>query len=207
MSALTGPTVTMRRVLLLLALPASLWSQTAPAAAADTRRPAAGSEEVRERVSEALAARLPKYNPPKPRKVVDDEDEEEGEDGSSPVLDKPRNRIVRLPAYIVEGSRPPVFREKDVYTKEGLSGLAMKRYLTDADKALNRFTLPFIGLSNEQRAMLLYAEDQRLKDMGEAKDRVAVLESTDPQAAKDLKEVVDATFIRSDARPTYKKRE
>jgi hypothetical protein len=199
----------MPRLLLLFLFPAVLLAQEAAPASGPTpeRRPAAGSEEVRERVSEALAARLPKYNPPKPRKVVDEDEDEEGEDGSSPVLDKPRNRIIRLPAYVVEGSRPPVFREKDVYTKEGLSGLAMKRYMSDADKALNRFTLPFIGLSNEQRAMLMYAEDQRLREMNAAQDRVSTLEASDPEAAKDLKDVVDSTFIRTDTRPGYKKRQ
>jgi hypothetical protein len=47
--------------------------------------------------------------------------------------DKPRNKIPRLPAnlmlpYIVHGVRPPVFRTRDLYTKQGLIELAYKEH-------------------------------------------------------------------------------
>jgi len=46
-------------------------------------------------------------------------------------FDKPRNKIVRLPVnmmekYVVRGDRVPVFRNRDLYTKEGLIDLGFK---------------------------------------------------------------------------------
>ena len=39
-------------------------------------------------------------------------------------IDKPRNGIIRLPNYTVQEKKPPVFRERDIYTREGLADLA-----------------------------------------------------------------------------------
>ncbi|HZZ18456.1 MAG TPA: hypothetical protein VFE25_03760 [Opitutaceae bacterium] len=48
-------------------------------------------------------------------------------------VDKPRNKIPRLPVnvmqkYVVRGDRVPVFRERDLYTKEGLIDIGFKQH-------------------------------------------------------------------------------
>jgi hypothetical protein len=60
--------------------------------------------------------------------------------------DKPKNEMPRLPPemmsrYVVHGARPPVFRTRDLYTKEGLINLSFK-----AHPGLRFFN--FFGLNN-----------------------------------------------------------
>jgi hypothetical protein len=48
-------------------------------------------------------------------------------------IDKPRNKIPRLPAnmmqrYVVHGDRVPVFRDRDLYTKAGLIDIGFKEH-------------------------------------------------------------------------------
>ena len=51
--------------------------------------------------------------------------------------DKPKNGIVRLEKYVVREERPPIFTERQINTKKGLTSIAMRRYISDADRALN----------------------------------------------------------------------
>jgi hypothetical protein len=110
--------------------------------------------------------------------------------------DAPKNGIVRLPEYVVQGERPPVFREKDVNTKKGLGEIAVKRFLGETGKALNAYHLPLFGMSKEQYALMLYEQEERLKNMKDASDKVSLLRESDPIAAEQLKREVDQTFIR-----------
>ena len=81
-------------------------------------------------------------------------------------MDKPQNEIIRLPKYVVRAAKPPIFREQDIHTAQGLADLAVKRYLSEFDYGvLNRFTLPLVGISPETRALQRYAEDQRLNNI------------------------------------------
>jgi hypothetical protein len=43
-------------------------------------------------------------------------------------VDKPKNQIPRLPKYVVRESRPLVFRNRDLYTTEGLVNLSFKNH-------------------------------------------------------------------------------
>ena len=161
-------------------------------------------------LSAALTAELPKYQPPpklKPKTLkpvqADEEDpglEEADADGSSELAaDQPKNKIIRLPKYVVEGDRPPVFRESDIYTKKGLAMLAMDRYLSSFDRnVLNRFTIPFFGISAADRATQMYYEDQRLKDMADVKTQAANAAAAGESAeSKYLLKESNRTFIRS----------
>ncbi|HEY0945423.1 MAG TPA: hypothetical protein VGD81_09145 [Opitutaceae bacterium] len=143
---------------------------------------------------------MPKYNPPQPKKAEAEEDA----DAEAPVApDQPKNKIIRLPKVIVEGQRPPVFTEREVNTQKGLAELAVKRYFNETGLALNRFRLPLIGMTKEQYAMMLYQEDERLRQLGEAQENVSILRQTNPAAADELQDDVNATFIRkSDFTPT-----
>jgi hypothetical protein len=85
------------------------------------------------------------------------------------IADKPRNQIPRLlpimllPQVTVRERRIRDFTERESYTQKGLEELAVKRYLSDFDRYfLNRFTLPIIGVSKEQRAMALFDQDEAI---------------------------------------------
>ena len=175
------------------ATPSALVTPTAPAASAATVSAKPGNSPI--------TAGLPRYNPPpkpapkKPAADVEGDDEAEPEDAPlSP--DQPRNKIIRLPRYIVEGDRPPVFRERDVYTKQALAAIAMRRYLSTFDRSfLNRYNI--LG-SKEGRAMAMYEEDERLQNIADLKKAAANARLAGDQADSDyiLRET-NATFLRS----------
>ena len=150
-------------------------------------------------VAAQLAASRPKFSPvappppPKPEEELADLRE----------TDKPKNTIVRLPKFVVQEPRPPVFTERTISTKQGLANIAMRRYMTDTDRALNRFTLPLFhpfsllgGTSNEDRAMAMYEEDERLKNMGEFADRTNMVMKSDSAAGAKMKNDTQQTFMR-----------
>jgi hypothetical protein len=139
-----------------------------------------------------LSAATPKYTPPPPKPPP--RNEEDLPDLRE--IDKPKNGIVRLPKYTVHEKPPPVLNERVVSTKKGFAELASKRYLTEADRALNRFTLPLFGSSAEQRAIAMYEEDERLKNMAELNDDARMVSATDKAAGLYVKRAVDSTFIR-----------
>jgi len=80
----------------------------------------------------------------------------------------PRNQVPRLPIMLlpqvtVHEKRIREFTERESYTKKGLEELAVKRYLSDFDRYfLNRFTLPIVGISKEDRAMQLFDQDEAI---------------------------------------------
>lgn len=179
--------------------------QAAPAASTkEEARPASTqttSSEPRARgISSSVAANLaramPKYNPPAPPPPPKTEEELAEE--------QPRNQIVRLPKVVVEGRRPPVFTEREINTKEGVAALAVSRYLSELDRGvLNRYRLPFVGMSNEERAMMMYEDEERLRNIEQAKQSIYVLKQVDPEAAQQLKKETDAAYIRkTDFTPT-----
>lgn len=160
-------------------------AEKAPAPAAPRRTRAISSE-----VAAALAAASPKYTPPPPRPEPKPEEEQQ----DLREIDKPKNGIVRLPKYIVQEPKPAVFSERAIHTEKGLTDIAMRRYISDADRALNRFTLPLFGTSKEARALAMYAEDERLKNMSELEDAATSASKSDAAAG---------TYIRKEAQKTY----
>ena len=162
-------------------------AQSTPAAEPTPARPQ--NRAVSPALAAALAERMPKYNPPPPPREPTEEELEESQ---------PKNRIVRLPQMIVEGQRPPVFRERDINTKKGMAELAMSRYLSELDRGLNRYTLPLFGQSNEQRALAQYAEEERLQNMQSAEESAQMIRASEGEdAAEDFRDAANATFIRT----------
>jgi len=159
-----------------------------PAAPAAPKRTRAISPEA----AAALAAFAPKYEPPAPKPAP----KPEAEQVDLREIDKPKNAIVRLPKYIVQEAKPPVFRERDIHTEKGLTDLAMRRYISDADRALNRWTLPLFGTSKEARAMAMYAEDERLRNMADLNDAAVTTAKFDPAAGD---------YIRKESQNTYRR--
>jgi hypothetical protein len=141
-------------------------------------------------VASALAASMPKYNPPPKPKPADDDDVDLRD------VDKPKNGIIRLPKYTVQEKKPPVFRERDIFNKGGLADLARSRYLSATYRILNGVTLPLFGTSPEARAMAMYAEDERLNNMADLKDTAKDISRTNPADGAYIKRVTDETYMR-----------
>jgi hypothetical protein len=158
-------------------------------APATPRRNRAISSEV----AAALAAAAPKYTPPPPAPPP----KPESELVDLREVDKPKNTIVRLPKYVVQEPKPPVFTERSIHTEKGLTDIAMRRYISDADRALNRWTLPLFGTSKEARAMAMYAEDERLRNMANLEETAIAASKSDAAAGTYIRKEAQKTFLRS----------
>lgn len=179
-------------------LAAALCAQTAPPASS---APASGSappaaprrRAISPEAAAALAAAAPKYAPPP--KPPEKKPEEELPDLRE--IDKPKNTIIRLPKFIVQEPRPPVFRERDLNTSKAFTDLVLRRYVSETGLALNRYTLPIIGGGLKAYAMQRYADDERLKNMADFADRANMVEKSDASAGLYIKREVEKTFLRT----------
>jgi hypothetical protein len=144
-------------------------------------------------VAAALAAAAPKYTPPPPKREPTPLEEQP----DMREIDKPKNRIIRLPEYIVREPKPAVFTERAINTEKGLTDIAMRRYISDVDRALNRFTLPLFGSSKEARALAMYAEDERLRNMSDLEATAAAISEADAAAGTYIRRESDKTFMRT----------
>ncbi len=73
-------------------------------------------------VAAALSMGAPRYSPPTPAPSPTPEVEDMKD------VDKPKNGIIRLPKYVVHESRPPIFRNRDLFTADGMLDLTLKRH-------------------------------------------------------------------------------
>jgi hypothetical protein len=125
-------------------------------------------------IAAELAATMPSYTPipaDPPRTPA------AALDANDPAV--PKNGIVRLPKYVVHETRLRPFTERELYTPAGLREIAVKRYITEFDAALNAFRIPLFsgystaedrGNSPEKRAMRAYDEaeaEKRSADMAD----------------------------------------
>lgn len=154
---------------------------------ADTTTPARPKHDrvMSDEVAATLATGMPKFNPPP--KLPEPKPEEEQPDLRD--TDKPKNRIIRLPKYVVKEPRPPVFRERDLRSKSGLTDLGLKSH---PGLAIGNF-----GGLNRPTALLMYQEKERLDNMAEMKNE-----------AKDAKNSGDAAgaeyILRETNRANYR---
>lgn len=165
----------------------------APAAPPAPRRDRAISPEL----AASLAAAMPKFTPPKPVEKKPDAELPDARD-----TDKPKNEIVRLPKYVVREPKAPIFRERDINTPQGLSNLAMKRYITETDRVLNRWNL--FGTQSSSgvdattaRALQMYADDERLKNMADLKDDAGLVSARDKSAGAYILREAQQTTMRT----------
>lgn len=161
--------------------------ETAPAS---SRRSRAISPEV----AAALAAAAPKFTGPAP-KPPEPKKEEELPDQRD--IDKPKNQIVRLKPYVVREPKPPIFTERSVSTEKGLKDIAMRRYISDLDRALNLASLPFFQGLAEKRAMAMYEEDERLRNMSDLENAALDASKTDAAAGTYIRREAQKTYLRS----------
>ncbi len=152
-------------------------------------------------LASALAETMPKYSPPPiEEKSADEADEDDGVDED--LMLKPKNGIVRLPRVVVEGSRPPIFTERQINTDKGLAELATKRYFADASQALNKFNVPFLSMSQEELAMTMWEEDERLRLLSDFTDQADnELLLGNEEEAKELRRMTQEALGRSSYLP------
>lgn len=193
---------------------------TTPAEPSDSATAQKRSRAISGDVATMLAQTMPKFTPPPPapppltpvelaQKKADEAAAAAAEaEADLRDRDKPKNGIIRLPKYVVQEQRPVIFTEREINTKKGLREIAMRRYISDADRALNRFTLPLFGgggwspgsgqgSASEERALAMYAEDERLKNMADLADNTNMIMRSDPNAGATAKDAAQKTFLRS----------
>jgi hypothetical protein len=190
-------------LLAMAALPMALPAQTttpavnaAPAATTEADKPTTQPKKERaisSDLSKALSAGI-KYQPPPPPKP-------EAEQVDLREVDKPRNGIIRLPKYVVEGQRPPVFNDRNLYSKEMLRRLAYQRYMSAFSRnVLNKYRLPInFGntLTPEAYAMMQYEAEERLRNIAEMEDKMSMYRvSGDDASADKLKDDTQRSFMR-----------
>jgi hypothetical protein len=141
-------------------------------------------------IAHALVDSLPKFDPAKPDTAAPPDEADEA--------DQPKNHIIRLPAYIVNGQRPPpVFAERNISTKQGLEALAVKRYMTEFDQVLNGETFFFNSGSPGDRALQMYREDERLANLAD-------LDATAASIARGG-DAAEGQYIKQAAQDTYRR--
>lgn len=155
--------------------------------------PAPRRRAISPEVSAALSAVSPKYTPAPPKP----EPKPESEQVDMRDVDKPKNKIIRLPKYIVQEQKPVVFSERAITTDKGLADIAVRRYISEMDRALNRFAIPFVGASLEERALFMYAEEERLKNMGELRETAIDAAKSDPAAGAYILRETRDTYMRT----------
>jgi hypothetical protein len=138
-----------------------------------------------------LSANAPKYSPPKP--------EEKKPDPYANLrdADQPRNKVIRLPKVVVEGQRPPIFADKEMYSSKGFTDLALKRYVADP-KSMPNFAAAATRFLFSNYGREQYQEDQRLNDLRDLKDSAVMF-----HRSGDSDEV---NYIKSAARDIYLQR-
>lgn len=194
----TAPSASAQAAPATASVPAATSSPVFAPKPADTPSPGNGTAAPRRRAisaetSAALSAVAPKYTPPPPKV----EPKPESEQIDMRDVDKPKNTIVRLPKYIVTEQKPPVFSERAISTEKGLTDIAMGRYISDMDRALNRFTLPLFGSSMQARALAMYAEDERLKNMDDLRANAIDAAKSDPAAGAYIMRQTRDTYLRT----------
>jgi hypothetical protein len=153
--------------------------------------PPAPTRMISPRLVAVLAASLPRYVPaPKESAATETEVPTESTGSSDDIL--------HLPKYVVHGPKSPVLRERDLSTPRALTQIAMKRYSSTLDRALNHYRLPIIGISPESRALAKYAEDERLQNMADLARIARNAALVDRAAGAELQRLADATYQRTE---------
>jgi hypothetical protein len=130
-----------------------------------------------------LGVIVPKHIPPA---LADAKSPEEAPDLRE--TDRPRNTIIRLPKYLVQEDRPPVFRERDILTAAAKINLMMKR----------NPGLRYVPLWQLNRgiALFMYQEQQRLDDIAETTELARLISFSDPAAGQKAQSQVQEMFMR-----------
>jgi len=137
-----------------------------------------------------LSAGMPAYAPPPPPPKPKAETDADADAPDLRDVDKPKNQILRLPKYMVHAAKPPIFRERDLYTPDGIARLALLRY-----QGLSVVPLPNLngGVATE-----MYNENERLQNMASLEDTAREMQSGgDKDEAKMIREASSSTYQQS----------
>jgi hypothetical protein len=161
-------------------------------------------------LAEVLAAARPAFKPPAEATVTPTPPPENS-------LPPRANDIVRLPQMVVREPKLP--NETEVLTPKGLAEREMKHYFGPRDGldrgVLNAVTvaglwkkIPILGqllgcpipsMTNEERAMMYYREDERIRQMSEFGELLRLTRASgDSTSADKIKKEATDTFIRKE---------
>ena len=103
-------------------------------------------------------------------------------------VDRPRNQIIRLPAYTVEAPKIPELKERHILRPRAKIDLVFKR--NPGLRVGN-----FFGLNGGIAAAML-ADEERLERMREFNDLVSLLNFSEAPPSPELRQTLDTTFMR-----------
>jgi hypothetical protein len=103
--------------------------------------------------------------------------------------DKPRNTIVRLPRYVVQEEKPPVFKERELLTPQARVKLALAKH---PGLHFGSFWI----FNNDGIALAMLAEEERLEQKREFEDLAAMTRFSDPATHATVKREVERAFMR-----------
>lgn len=160
----------------------------APRRAENAPQPPADSDGTTRTVSPGIAAGLaegmPKYSPPTPTPVVT------GEPQDMRDVDKPKNEIPRLPKYVVHEQRPPVFRNRDLFTEAEQIELSFKAHP-------GLLIGNIIGLNAPVAKEMAY-EDERLQSIADLTDTAhAMALGGDPAEGRYILQATQDSYMQS----------
>lgn len=136
-------------------------------------------------VAAALSAGVPKYSPPTPTPDASVEAQDMRD------IDKPKNEIPRLPKYVVHERRPPVFRDRDLFTDSGLLDLSFKSH---PGLAIGNV----LGLNEGPARQMMY-DDMRLKNIEDLNETAySMAQGGDPEEAKYILQATQDTYMRTE---------
>lgn len=158
-------------------------------APASTPTPAPAAKRPRT-ISPELAAQLnslhPKFEALKPAAKPAEATPVAGEAAEPADPDKPKNRIIRLPSYLVQEDRPVTFKERELLTPKAKIDLMYRKH---PGLRVGSFWI----FRNDGIALAMREEEERLERMKEMADLVSLMSITEQ---KELKPIVEQTFMR-----------
>ncbi len=142
---------------------------------------------VSSKVAAALSMGMPKFSPPTPTPTPAAEPEDLRD------IDKPKNEIHRLPKYVVREARPPIFRDRDLFTMDGMLDLTMKRHA-------GLIVGNFLGLNSNPKpgspAYQMMVDDQRKENMDDLTDTAHAISQGDSAGASYILQQTQSTYMR-----------
>lgn len=139
---------------------------------------------VSSRIAADINSGMPRYSPPTPTPVAPPDAATALRD-----IDKPKNEIPRLPKYVVRETRPLVFRNRDLYTADGLVNLSFKNH-------------PGLGFGNllglnSKIAYEMYLDEERQASIDDLSDTArAMAAGGDSAESKYILKESQETYLR-----------
>jgi len=133
---------------------------------------------VSDRTEQRIMDRLPEY----------DAEAAEAARAAAEAASAAEDELVVLPEMTVIERQQRRMAEEDLYKKGLLDDQLVKKELSELDRSLlNRYRLPFIGMSNGARAREIYLLRKNKEFKEQVERTAAILSSTDPQEARRLR--------------------